>query len=145
MITMYMHAWCLRLPRFESCSQQRKANGRPLSIRKFLACARPSKLTTTIYTHGVLLYCVSCPRNTDYWCCAINSSSTVFFWVCFYTRLFYIAICISDLRVMHPWKVGRFCMLVYKCCTSHVFTTKYWYNKTHWWIHTCILLAFSQM
>ena len=29
---------------------------------------------------------------------------------------FYIVICISDLRAMHPWKVGQFCMFVYKCC-----------------------------
>ena len=57
-------------------SRGRQLTGRPLSIRKFLACARPSKLTTNththtyiyiyIYIHGVLLYCISCPRNTDY-------------------------------------------------------------------------------
>ena len=117
MIKTYMYAWCLRLPRFETCSQQRKATGRPLSIRKFLACARPSKLTTTkIYTHGVLLCCVSCPRNTDYWCCAI-SSSTAFFLSFFLHRTFLhcYLMCISDLSNA-PWKVGQFCMFVYKCC-----------------------------
>ena len=105
-----MHAWCLRLPRFETCSQQRKATGRPLSIRKFLACTRPSKLTTTkIYTHGVLLYCVSCPRNADYWCCAISSSTAFSLSLFFYTRLFLhcCLMCISDLSNA-PWKVGQF-------------------------------------
>ena len=38
--------WCLRPPRFESCIQQRKTTCLH-SIRKSLACARPSKLTTT--------------------------------------------------------------------------------------------------
>ena len=37
---------CLRSPGFESCSQQRKTTCL-LSIRKSLACARASKLTTT--------------------------------------------------------------------------------------------------
>ena len=37
---------CLRSPGFESCSQQRKTTSL-LSIRKSLACARASKLTTT--------------------------------------------------------------------------------------------------
>ena len=68
----------------------RQLTGRTLSIRKFLACGRPSKLTKKhkciyIYIHGVLLYCISCPRNTDYWCCAISSSTAGFF----YTGLFF--------------------------------------------------------
>ena len=37
--------WCLGLPRFESCIQQRKT-ACFLSIRKSLVCARASKLTT---------------------------------------------------------------------------------------------------
>ena len=39
---------CLRHPSFESCIQQRKTTCL-LSIRKSLACARASKLTTNIY------------------------------------------------------------------------------------------------
>ena len=106
MIKTYMHAWCLRLPRFETCSQQRKTTGRPLSIRKFLACARPSKVTNkNIYPWST--YCVSCPRNTDYWCCAISSSTG------FFSPRYLM--CISDLS-NEPWKVGQFCMFVYKCC-----------------------------
>ena len=65
-------------------SRGRQLTGRTLSIRKFLACGRPSTLTKKaisvyIHMHGVLLYCISCPRNTDYWCCAISSSTAGFF------------------------------------------------------------------
>ena len=76
---------------------------RPLSIRKFLACARQSKVTTTkMYTHGVLLYCVSCSRNTDYWCCAISSSTAFFLSLSF----FYIAIsCAFLILVMNHEKL----------------------------------------
>ena len=47
-IIMYLgyDNWCLRLPSFESCIQQRKATCL-LSFRKLLACARALKLTTT--------------------------------------------------------------------------------------------------
>ena len=44
--------WCLRIPRFESCIQQRKTTCF-LSIRKLLACGKAPKLTTniSIYIH----------------------------------------------------------------------------------------------
>ena len=135
MIKTYIHAWWLRLPRFESCSQQREATARHLSIRKFLACARRSKLTTTkIYIHGVLLYCVSCPRNTDYWCCPISSST--FFTQDFIFIYFYLHFwSSSNARAMKKWSV------LYACVQMlwHVFTAKYWYNKSHWWIHNVFL------
>ena len=107
---------------------------------KFLACARPSKLTTKthththiyiyICTHGVLLYCISCPRNTDYWCCAI-SSSTAFFTPDFFLHC-YLHFWSSSNAPMKSWSILYVCVQM----LWHVFTAKYWYNKTHWWIHT---------
>ena len=45
--------WVPEMPSFESWSQQRKTTW-PLSIPKWLACARVSKLTTKTYTQGGL-------------------------------------------------------------------------------------------
>ena len=45
------------------------------------------------------------------------SAVALLFFFFFTPDFFYIAIlCISDLRAMHPWQVGQFCMFVYKCC-----------------------------
>ena len=87
-------------------------------FENFLLAPGHQNYTTKIYTHGVLLCCVSCPRNTDYWCCAISSSTAFFLSFFFYTGLFYIAISCAFLIIYSnaPWKVGQFCMFVYKCC-----------------------------
>ena len=54
--------WCLRLPSFEFCIQQRKTTCL-LSIRKSLACARAAKLiTTNMYVSDCL--CNSLLRHT---------------------------------------------------------------------------------
>ena len=81
-----------------------------------LAPGHQNYTTTKIYTHGVLLCCVSCPRKTDSWCCAI-SSSTAFFLFFFYIGLFYIAIsCAFLILVMHREKLVNFACL----CTNVV-------------------------
>ena len=117
MIKTYMHAWCLRLPRFETCSQQRKATGRPLSIRKFLACARPSKLTTTkIQYIPMEFYCTALAVLVIRIIGAVPSAAALLaFFFLHRTFLHCYLMCISD-HSNAPWKVSQFCMFVYKCC-----------------------------
>ena len=80
-----------------------------------ISCLRQTiKINDKTYIYIYIIYCISCPRNTDYWCCPSSSSTASFFFTPDF--FFYFAICISDLRAMHPWKVGHFCTFVYKCC-----------------------------
>ena len=57
--------WCLRLPSFESCIQQRRTTFL-LSIRKSLACARASKLTTKISINTMNICITKKPYSTLY-------------------------------------------------------------------------------